>query len=211
MVKIWIVLIAIACLWQTNQISAQQFDIGIFATSSNEIEVYVRPDFDVHEDHVISEIRYTIRWPDTNVEITSLSNVFPFNIDFDGPYIDEAGYRYQTFIGSEIPPETFGSFIPANEEVLVSSFTHDAGPNFTFQLATDDETPEDNIDYFFEMACGEIDGPCAQIGGDPLDLTGILYQRDATTPVTPIPVSPWSLILTMLLITGTLLFTIKKQ
>ncbi len=208
MLKVLIVLIAIACVWQTNQTSAQQFDIGIFATSSNEIEVYVKPNFDVHEDHFISEIRYTIRWSDPDAEITSLINISPYNIGFEGPHVVDGGYRYQTFIGSEIPPQQFGSNILDNEEVLVSSFTHSAGPGITFELVT--ATPLPNTDYFFEMACGAVDGTCLSIG-NVLDVTGILYEREATTPVTPIPLSGWSLIITIFLILGTLLFFIKKK
>ena len=205
MVKIWIVLIALVCIWQSNQAWAQDFvfDIGIFATSSNEIEVYVRPDFDVHEDHVISEIRYTIRWSDPSAEITSLVNVSPYNIDF-APASDivDGGYRYQTFIVLA-GTEEFGTNIPVNEEVLISSFTHTAVPGTTFELATDAMTPLPNTDYFFEMSCGIASGPC--IGpGDPnsVNVRGILYEQEITTPAVAVPLSYWSIIITMLCMGG---------
>lgn len=203
MVKIWIVLIALFCIWQSNQALAQDFvfDIGIFATSGNEIEVYVRPDFDVHEDHVISEIRYTIRWSDPTAVITSLDNIPPYNIGFEGALIDYGGYRYQTFIVIA-GTEEFGTNILANEEVLISSFTHTAAPGTTFELATDAMTPLPNTDYYFEMGCGIIDGPCTQVGGDPLDVTGILYAAEAITPLVAFPLSYWSIMITMLCMGG---------
>lgn len=211
-IKAIVMTIILASFGFNNLLKAQQIDIGIFATTTSEIEVYMRPDFFLDKDHFISEIRYTIRWPDPTIGIVALTPIPPFNIVV-APFSDiiSGGFRYQTFIFTPAFVQ-FGTDVNAGDEVLISSFTHNAGPGVTFELATAAVTPLPNTDYFFELACGTASPPCSGPGVPPtVDVTGILYAPTATTPAAPVPLATWPLLVALFLMGTTLLVFLKRS
>lgn len=202
--------IALFLLTHAGKLSAHQIDIGIFASEPDEIEVYIKPDFLVGQNHYIQEIRFTVRWSDPDAEIVNVNLINPYNIQalpvFD---IIEDGYRYQMF---RVEPVfvTFGSDLQPDEEVLLSSFTHTAGPDVTFELATADVTPEPNMFYFFQIVCNEISGPCEEISPDPVDVTGILYEP-STFPVVTVPITLMAFVITLLSMVGFFFYPRKEK
>ncbi|MDP2401190.1 MAG: hypothetical protein Q8M66_04360 [Actinomycetota bacterium] len=184
--------------------AVNQIDIGIFTSGATKMEIKIRPDFTINSSHYISEIRYTVRYlNDPAINITALNPVAPYNIGYAGPAVVVGIFKYQTFI---VQPAfvTFGTTINPGEEVLVSSFMYNGAPSAYFQIIDDTYTISNNINYFFEIICDDISGPCTVVGGTE-DVTGIIYQDYAS-----IPVSNWAIFLGIGLIFGFVIIRFRR-
>jgi hypothetical protein len=151
-----------------NQIaSASQVDIGIFESPTpNKIEIRIRPDFTIASNLPFTGILYTLRWSDPTIVITSLDEIYPFDIDFDGAVIFEDGYYHQKFFS--VNPGPPGTAIPANSERLISSFSYTGNAGAYFELIENEWTLENN------------GGPSIEILGT--EYYGIIYHAFAPTP-----------------------------
>ena len=147
--------------------SANQIDIGIFESSTpGKIEVRIRPDFTIYGAQTITAILYTLRWTDETIVITTLDNIAPFGVAFDGPPVLDEGYYYQKFWA--VPMSPVGSTIPAGSERLISSFAYTGSDDACFELIENAWTEEHN-------------------GGPSIELTGIDYYGIIYAPFAPIP------------------------
>lgn len=178
-----------------------KIDIGIFRVASDEVEVRIRPEFDISTVQAFSEIRYTLRWPATSsLEITELVQVAPYNIDYlPGTEVLDGGYRYQTFIFLSSFVDPFTDNITAGEEVVISRIRHTGGANFVFEIVEEADLVIPNTEYYFEFNCLVDDGigPCG-LGIE--DATGVIYT------VATFPVASWALFMTIILIGGAIFF-----
>lgn len=198
-------LIILSVFFAGGALMAQdKIDIGIFRVASDEVEVRIRPEFDISTDQAFSEIRYTLRWPATSsLEITELVQVAPYNIDYlNGTDEIIGGFRYRTF--SFISPlwTNFTDNILAGEEVVISRIRHTGGSNFVFEIVEEADLVIPNTEYYFEFNCLVDDGigPC---GLGAIDVTGVIYT------VATFPVATWALLLTIFLIGGAIFFIRK--
>ncbi len=202
--KILKLVIVVFMILSFQQLRADQIDIGIFVSGPSSMEIRMKPDFTITPGQFIEEIRFTLRYQDDPaIDITVLNLIPPFNVDYDGPAVVDAGFKYQTF---SVQPflVTFGSTINAGEEVVISSFLYSGGPSALFVMSDDSFTLNNNLEYYFGIACGEVNGPCTFVG-EPLDLTGIIYASYAT-----IPVSNWAVLSGLVLIMTFLAIRFRK-
>lgn len=173
-----------------------KIDLGIFRTAPDEVEVRMRPNFDISASQAFSEIRFTLRWPATTfVNITGLEQIPPFNLNYSpNSMVTFQGYKYQTLILQSPFYENFTDPINAGEEVVISRIYHTGGSNFIFGLMDATSTVLPNTDYFFEFICLDADGqgPCDSLGAYEV-------QGDIYTPFT-LPVNVWSVLLTFVAI-----------
>jgi hypothetical protein len=140
---------------------ANQIDIGIFASTAlpNNIEIRVRPDFNISSIQTITGILYTVRWDDPTITITP-QYVFPFFIAPQGAPVLYNGYYYQVF--AAVPMTPLG--MNANQEYIISSFNYTNGDCATFEIIEDSWTQANNGNVYLEL-----------VG---LEVTGIIYQRN---------------------------------
>lgn len=138
---------------------AESIDIGIFESTvtSGQIDIKIRPDFDIAEDETITAILYTIRWNDPLIMI-STEFIFPFFIAPQGAPVEHNGYYYQIFAAVPVNSQA----MLANEEYIASSFTYTNGECSHFEIIEDDWTLANNGNVYFEFL-GE-------------DVTGIIYE-----------------------------------
>lgn len=169
-----------------------RIDLGIFRSATDEVEVRMRPNFNISGSQAFSEIRFTLRWPATiSVNITGVELIHPYNLDYaPNSLVTFGGYKYQTFIFQSSLYENFTEPINAGEEVVISRINHTGGSNFIFGLMDATSTVLPNTDYFFEFICLNQDGqgPCDTLGTH--EVAGDIYA-----PFT-LPVNSWSVLLT---------------
>ncbi|MDD5508893.1 MAG: HYR domain-containing protein [Bacteroidales bacterium] len=148
---------------------ADRIDIGIFESSTpGKIEVRIRPDFTIYGTQTITGILYTLRWTDGTIVITTLDNIAPFGVAFDGPPVLDEGYYYQKFWA--VPMSPVGTPIPAGTERIISSFSYTGSDGAFFEIINDEWTGANNGDVYLEL------------GG--FDYTGIIYSPFAPDPCT---------------------------
>lgn len=143
-------------LFLFNQILfAQNIDIGIFesAVTSDQIEIIIRPDFDIAEDETITAILYTVKWNDSAITINT-EFIFPFFISPQGDPVEDNGYFYQVFAAVPVNPIA----ILANEEFIASSFTFTNGECATFEIIEDQWTQANNGNVYFEFLGNDVSG-----------------------------------------------------
>jgi hypothetical protein len=142
-------------IWSAPVLIAQQVDIGIFYSGSDKLEVRIKPDQMIEAGTFITELRYTVRYPDnTSAGIHSLQTIPPFNIGF-GNLLTEGGYKYQNFI--RIAPILLNESIQAGEEVVVSLFSITGRAN-DFSLTADHVVLANNLEYYYEWEGAQADG-----------------------------------------------------
>lgn len=166
-------------IWSAPILIAQQVDIGIFYSGSEQLEVRIKPDQLIEAGTFITELRYTVRYPDNpSVGIHSLQTVSPYNIGF-GHLLTEAGYRYQNFI--RIEPFMLNESIQAGEEVVVSVFSFSGRAN-DFNLTADHVVLANNLEYYYEWEGAEAygiiynDEPVAIPIGNPAIYIGFVFM-----------------------------------
>lgn len=168
---------------------ANEVDIGIFQSGSNEVEIRLRPDFEITAGTNITNIQYTVRWPVSQPGISQLNLINPYNISFGAQYIQN-GYVYQSFATSAIIP--IGTTINPSEEVVISSFEYPGGALY-FELINDTFTDTQNISFYIEL------------DGFGFDVTGEIYRQMAY-----LPVASWSLLLLFTMMLAFAVFRFRK-
>lgn len=143
----------------THILKAQSIDIGIFQSTDNtdQIDVKIKPDFDIADDETITAILYTVRWNDPDLVINT-EFVFPFFLSPQGEPEEFDGHYYQVF--AAVPVNAIA--LMANQEFIASSFTFTNGDCASFEIIEDDWTQANNGNVYFEFL-GE-------------DVTGIIYE-----------------------------------
>jgi hypothetical protein len=138
---------------------AESIDIGIFesTTNSDQIDIRIRPDFNIAENQTITAILYTVRWDEPSVEI-STQYIYPFFVSPQGTAIQFNDHYYQLF--AAVPMISIA--MNANSEYTVSSFTFTNGDCANFEIIEDDWTQGHNGNVYLEFL-GE-------------DVTGIIYE-----------------------------------
>lgn len=145
---------------------ANQIDIGLFesGTIAGQIDVKIRPDFDIYYPQTITAILYTIRWDDPSIEINTQS-FYPFFINSIGVPEEYNGYYYQSF--AAIPFNSIA--ISADQEILASSFTYTNGDCATFEIIEDEWTSVNNGNLYLEFIGSDVSGiiyqPILNFGG----------------------------------------------
>jgi len=155
--KIYVIFL---CLFSyfTNQ--ANQIDIGIFESFSqqNKIEIRVRPNFNISAIQTLSAILYTVRWDDPSITINP-QYIYPYFVTAQGGPVLYNGYYYQVFAALPMIAVPMN----ANQEYLISSFTFLNGSCAKFQIIEDEWTQLHNGDVYLEL-----------VG---LEVTGIIYHE----------------------------------
>jgi hypothetical protein len=138
-----------------------QIDIGIFesTTVSNNIEIKIRPDFNISSIQTVTAILYTVRWNNPFVSI-SVQYIFPFFIAPQGTPVLHNGYYYQVFAAAPLNPLA----MTANQEYVISSFTHTNGSCAHFEIIEDDWTAVNNGNFYIEFLGTEKTGVIYQPG-----------------------------------------------
>ena len=144
-----------------NILKANQIDIGIFEsqTVTDQIEVKIRPDFNILDIETVTAILYTVRWDNPTVSI-STQYIYPFFVSPQGSPVEYNGYYYQVF--AAVPMIAIP--MNANEEYLASSFTYTDGECTNFEIIEDEWTQANNGNVYLEF-----------IG---VEVTGIIYEAD---------------------------------
>lgn len=169
---------------------ANEVDIGIFQSGSNEIEIRLRPDFEIPAGTNITSLQYTVRWPDDRPGISQLNLITPFDIPFGAQYTHN-GFVYQNFITTI--PITIGITINASEEVVISTFEFPSGSSY-FELINDTFTDDENISFYIEV-----------VGFGGANNSGIIYRQLAF-----LPLASWSILLLFTLLLGFTVFRFRK-
>ncbi len=146
-----------------NTIFANQIDIGIFESQTipDQIEVKIRPDFNIQANETVTAILYTVRWNDPSISITA-QYIYPFFVAPQGAPVEYNDYYYQVF--AAVPMIAIP--MNANEEYLVSSFTYTNGECANFEIIEDEWTQSNNGNVYLEF-----------IG---VEVTGIIYEPDVS-------------------------------
>lgn len=197
-------------LFSVFSLSAQvpAVDLGIFlsTTPDDQVEIRMKPNFDILATDIIAEIKYTICWTEPTINITPGPGIAPFNIavlplPYVGPVLDNGTY-YWTF--SSLPGTPVGFPIATGEEVVIATFECTASTVSTVKLINDSFTLANNWDYYYEL----------QRLGDPLweiDVTGIFYEDTVEiVPDQTVPLSNWPIYLTVLLMVGSVAVLVRK-
>ncbi|MDD5696271.1 MAG: hypothetical protein PHD61_13335 [Bacteroidales bacterium] len=197
-------IVSIALLFSGFSLIAQgpsQVDLGIFLSSTpdNQVEIRMRPTYDIISSDLLSEIKYTIYWTEPSITVTPGPGIAPFNMaPLPSPYIGPVlidGKYYFTFDSQTGLP--VGTTILAGTEVVIATFTATTGVAANIYLVNDEETDANNWDYFFE------------IGGS--DRTGIFYQDTVEiTPDAVVPLANWPIYLAVLLMVGSVAVLVRK-
>lgn len=134
---------------------ADQIDIGIAesTTVTGQINIQIRPDFDIFYPQTITAILYTVRWDDPSISITT-QNFYPFFISPIGLPEEYNGYYYQSF--AAIPFNSVA--IDANQEYLASTFTYTNGDCAVFEIIEDNWTAANNGNLYLEFTGIDVSG-----------------------------------------------------
>lgn len=134
---------------------ADQIDIGIVESTTipGQIDIKIRPDFDIYTPQTITAILYTVRWDDPSISINTQS-FYPFFISHIGLPEEYNGYYYQSF--AAIPFNSVA--INANQEFLASSFTYTNGDCATFEIIEDEWTQANNGNLYLEFIGTDVSG-----------------------------------------------------
>lgn len=153
------IIFSLIFVFVVNIMFAENIDVGIFESTvtSGQIDIKIRPDFDITEDETITAILYTVRWDDPSITFTT-EFIFPFFISPQGSPEEYNGYYYQVFAAVPINAQA----MEANEEYNASSFTYTDGECALFEIIEDEWTQANNGNVYFEFL-GE-------------DVTGIIYE-----------------------------------
>ena len=163
--------------------------------STTDVEIVMRPTTNILAADILSEIRYTISWQEPGVVITPGFGIAPFNLLPQGVPVLNGGFYYQTFITQ--PGIPFGININAGQEVVIATFSCSTPLQADLYLTNDQYTLDNNIQYYYE------------IWG--LDRTGTIYCSSVQiSPDLTVPLSGWAVLVPILLITGTIIFTLRR-
>lgn len=134
---------------------AQSIDIGIFKSTinSDQIDIKIKPDFDIADDETVTAILYTVRWNDPEL-IINTEFVFPFFLSPQGDPEEYNGYYYQVF--AAVPVNALA--LMANQEFIASSFTFINGDCASFEIIEDGWTQVNNGNVYFEFLGGDVSG-----------------------------------------------------
>jgi len=197
-------IVSIALLFSGFFLFAQpagQVDLGIFlsSTPAHQVEIRMRPTYDIIATDLLSEIKYTIYWTEPSITVTPGTGIVPFNLaplpfPYAGPVLIDGKY-YFTF--SALPNVPIGTVISAGTEVIIATFTATTSIAANIYLINDAVTGANNWDYFYE------------IGG--LDRTGIFYEDTVEiTPDAVVPLANWPIYLAVLLMVGSVAVLVRK-
>lgn len=163
--------------------------------SPNDVEIVMRPTTNILATDILSEIRYTISWQQPSLTLTPGFGIAPFNLLPQGGPVLSGGTYYQTFITQ--PGLPFGFNINAGQEVVIATFSCSTPLLADVYLLNDQYMLDNNIQYYYE------------IWG--LDRTGTFFCTSVQIqPDLTVPISGWSVFLVVLLISGTIIYTIKR-
>lgn len=160
-------------------------DICMFPAGAGKADVKMRPQFPILDNYTVSEIRYTVRWNDPTLQVTSIDIIPPFSILPDGPvYTPGDGFYYQNYI--TIAGAVIGFPIDPYEEVIIASFNYTGVNGAQLEIINNEFTANNNLDYYIE------------VNGE--ERTGTIYCSFDT-----VPVSNWAILVVLALIS---IFTI---
>ena len=170
-----------------HMLFAQSIDIGIFESTvaSGQIDVKIRPDFDIAEDETVTAILYTIRWNDPLITINT-EFIYPFFISPQGPPVEYNGYYYQVF--GAVPVNAMA--MNANQEYIASSFTYTNGDCARFEIIEDEWTQANNGNVYFEFLGEDVTGmiynPVVELGsvGGVIEGGGTINLGESTGDLT---------------------------
>jgi hypothetical protein len=137
-----------------------QFHIGLFNPVCSEFEVRIQPDQNIESN--ITNIQFTLKWPENTVELINLSS--DYQLVQQGPVFIHSGYNYAVFVA--IP---LGNGLPVNmtagTEYVILSYEHDqsGSGDIDFTIADDDWANSNNGNFYVELYGS--------------DHTGIIYQQ----------------------------------
>lgn len=183
-------LYSLVLVFSVPLLHANEVDIGIFQSGPNEVEIRMRPDFEIPVGTNITNLQYTVRWPVSQPGISQLNLINPYNIPFGAQYTHN-GFVYQNFIITI--PITIGTTINASEEVVISTFEFPGGALY-FELVNDAFTDMQNISFYIEL------------DGFSFDNTGTIYRQMAF-----LPVAAWSILLLFTLLLAFTVFRFSKM
>lgn len=169
------------------ELNANQIDIGISESSTipGQVDIKIRPDFNIVTPQTVTAILYTIRWNDPSIIITTL-NFYPFFISPIGQPEEYNGYYYQSF--AAVPFNSVA--INANQEYLASSFTFTNGDCTFFEIIEDEWTLANNGNLYLEFVGNDVSGiiyePVLNFGSLGGNIAGIdtVYFGNSTGPMT---------------------------
>ena len=172
-------LVILVLLFSGHMLMAQQVDLGIFPSGNpDEMEIRMRPDFEIEPTDLMSNIVFTIRYPDGQDITIDPDSPFPYDLDL-GHGDDDGGFFYQTFDADH--SNSFGITIQPGDEVVILTFEYTNAAANDFELTNEADFPGEDTDYYFEI--------------NALDRTGVFY-----TLVFPVPLSNLGLYLGILLL-----------
>jgi hypothetical protein len=142
-------------------------DIGLFNTDCAVFEVKLRPDADI--DSYLSNLQFTIKWPENTVEMINFTS--DFELTQQGPVFVSGGFKYAVFVA--VPATNLAINWLAGEEYTVLTFEHDQSGNDTIDVfvAQDAWATQNNGLYYVEL-----------LG---TDYTGIIYHEALNVPAGP--------------------------
>lgn len=166
---------------------AQSIDIGIFESteSSDQIDIKIRPDFNIEADETITAILYTVRWDDPLITINT-AYIFPFFIAPQGTAVENDGYYYQVFAAVPVNAQAFA----ANQEYIASSFSFSNGECAFSEIIEDEWTSENNGNVYFEFLGEDVTGfiyePVVEFGsvGGFIEGEGTIHLGESTNILT---------------------------
>ncbi len=172
--------VILVLLFSGHMLMAQQVDLGIFPSGNpNEMEIRMRPDFEIQPTDLMSNIVFTIRYPDGLGITIDPSSPFPYELELGHGDVD-GGFFYQTFDADH--SNLFGATISPGDQVVILTFEYTNAVADDFELTNEADFPGEDTDYYFEI--------------NALDRTGIFYTL--ITP--PVPLSNLGLYLGVLLL-----------
>lgn len=145
----------IFCCWMCPLI-ADQIDIGIFESAElNNVEVRIKPNFEIQGSQTITAIRYTLRWTDPGISFDIL-NIPPFYVQpIEQPVLFNDHY-YQIFLA--VPQDSVYTAIEAGQERSVSSFSWTGNDCGFFEIIEDEWTQNNNGGLMLELQGTNITG-----------------------------------------------------
>lgn len=179
-------IIVIFFLGNFISVSANQIDIGISESSAipGQIDIKIRPDFNIVTPQTITAILYTIRWDDPSI-IINTQNFYPFFISPIGQPEEYNGFYYQSF--AAVP--FISVAINANQEYLASSFTFTNGDCSSFEIIENDWTAANNGNLYLEFIGTDVSGiiyePIINLGSIGGTIVGndSIYVNSSTGPM----------------------------
>lgn len=136
-----------------------EIDLGFYEVECGMFEIRLRPTEDV--DALLSQMQFTIKWPENTVEIVDVES--SFFVNQQGNTFTDGGFNYAVFIA--VPDPDDGEELPlqwtAGEEYVILTFNHDqSGDDIEINMfiADDAWADENNGLFYVELWGADITG-----------------------------------------------------